>query len=73
MGNRNYYIENVREIAAICFETPDGYTWNVAVDIFDGRHPGEAEDLGGIGEQREDFYKYVAARRFDRDGNEITD
>lgn len=69
---KNYYIENVKEIAIVSYK--EDVDWSVAVDIYDnekGLPYGGAS--GQISDARHEFYEFVKGRAYDAEGNEVTD
>lgn len=67
---KNIYMENVKEIAKLGAQR--GVDWNVALDMYDkeqgnyGKIPDGERDV-----QRKQFLKYVAGKKFDKDGNYV--
>ncbi len=68
MDNRNYYIENAEGIRQTGIE--NDVPINIAIDLWDHAHPGEAEEYGAIGPQREAYYRFVAERTYDKETTE---
>lgn len=62
---KNYYIENIAEIAEIAYAQK--VDWSVALAQWNYRHPTMLTDEAG--ELMREFLAYVAGKVFDADGN----
>ena len=67
---KNIYIENVKDIAKLGANR--GVDWNVALDMYDKEQGNYGKIADGDRDaQRKEFLKYVAGKKFDKDGNYI--
>ena len=62
---KNYYIENIGEIAEIAYAQK--VDWSVALAQWNYRHPTMLTDEAG--ELMQEFLSYVAGKAFDEHGN----